>query len=331
MKKNLSKRFDETSADSEYTVISQVAHMYYNLNMLQPEIADKLYFSRSKVSRLLKRARELGIVEIKVRSIPGRTPPLERRLLETFPLKDAIVVESFMEGGGEGALDTVVDFAAIYVSELLRDHTTVGITRGRTVDQVVAKLRKLHECNLQVVQLMGSSTNTFLSAESRELVRRMISTFSANAHFLNTPLYVDDIYAKKILLDDPAIQGVFQMMKQCSMILTGIGNLELQPNAQLGWYGYQNKRHLTELSQKGAVGSICAQYFDRQGRYIPCEWNDKCMAMPYEDILHNDMTVIVAQGQQKIEPVLGALRGKLINVLITDAPTAAGILKENRK
>lgn len=40
----------------EYAVISQVAHMYYDLNMLQPEIAEKLFFSRSKVSRMLKQA-----------------------------------------------------------------------------------------------------------------------------------------------------------------------------------------------------------------------------------------------------------------------------------
>ena len=58
----------ETSAAKhrEYALISQVAHMYYDLDMLQPEIAAKLYFSRSKVSRMLTQAKKLGIVEIRV-------------------------------------------------------------------------------------------------------------------------------------------------------------------------------------------------------------------------------------------------------------------------
>jgi len=333
MKRDTFKPVFSTDASSEYTVISQVAHMYYNLNMLQPEIADKLYFSRSKVSRLLKRARELGIVEIKVNSIPGRTAPLEHRLSSTFGLKEAIVVENFVDNSTNpsGALDAVVDFASIYVSELLRDDTAIGITRGRTVDKVVGKLRKLHECNLQVVQLMGSSINTYLSAESRELVSRVISTFSATGHFLNTPLYVDDTYAKDILLNDPSIKDVFGLMRRCDMILTGIGNSESPSGSRPGWYGYLTPQHVEELEKKGAVGSICAQYFDRDGQYIDCEWNQKCIAMPYEDILRNNMTVVVAQGRNKIQPVLGALRGGLINVLITDAFTASGILELSKQ
>ena len=314
---------------SEYAAISQVAHMYYNLNMLQPEIAEKLYFSRSKVSRMLKRARDLGIVEIKVRLIPGRTASLEDRLRAMFGLKEAIVVSDFEDDGGESseAWNAVVDFAAIYISELLRDQCMVGITRGRTVDRVVGSLRKIHDCDLQVVQLMGSTISTYLSAESRELVSRMISMFSAKAYFLNTPLYVDDLYAKEILLGDPSIQGVFQIMKKCQIILTGIGSLEAASDGQGGWYGYQTRQHIRELTEKGAVGSICAQYFDKNGQYIPCEWNRKCMAMPYEDIRKNDMTVVVAQGKSKSAPILGALRGGLINVLITDVSTAAGVIE----
>lgn len=49
-----------------------------------------------------------------------------------------------------------------------------------------------------MVQLMGSATNTFLTEESRHLVNEMLSIFSGKGYFLNTPLYVDDLYAKEI-------------------------------------------------------------------------------------------------------------------------------------
>lgn len=325
--KDKAKLFNEEGR-SEYAIMSQVAHMYYNLNMLQPEIAKKLYFSRSKVSRILKRARELGIVEINVRAVPGRSLPLEKRVEAIYDLKDSVVIENFKgyERSESQDLDAVTNYAALYMSELFRDQTIVGLTRGRTVDKVVAQLRKIHDCDLEVVQLMGSSTNTYMSSESRELVNRVISTFSASAHFLNAPLYVDDVYAKEILLKDANLQSVFQMMKRCKIILTGLGDLGNIPEGKEGWYGYMTKEHIEELINKGAVGSICAQYYDINGKLINCEWNKKCIAMPFEDIIKNKTTVVVASGENKVAAIKGALRGGLINVLITDAETCREVL-----
>lgn len=41
-----------------------VAKMYYEQGLTQQEIAEKVFLSRSHVSRMLKEARALGIVEI---------------------------------------------------------------------------------------------------------------------------------------------------------------------------------------------------------------------------------------------------------------------------
>ena len=53
--------------EDKLAIYSQVAHMYYELGMMQPEIAEKLYFSRSKVSMILKKSQELGIVYINLK------------------------------------------------------------------------------------------------------------------------------------------------------------------------------------------------------------------------------------------------------------------------
>ena len=46
-----------------------VAKMYYEQGLTQQEIAEKVFLSRSHVSRMLKEARALGIVEIIIRSL----------------------------------------------------------------------------------------------------------------------------------------------------------------------------------------------------------------------------------------------------------------------
>lgn len=48
-------------------ILVKVAYMYYDENMTQQEIADKLGVSRPSVSRMLQKARQNGIVEIKIR------------------------------------------------------------------------------------------------------------------------------------------------------------------------------------------------------------------------------------------------------------------------
>lgn len=320
---------NSTVKEKEYVIISQVAYMYYVQNMLQPEIAKKLFFSRSKVSRLLKQSRELNLVEIKVKRILNRVEPIEKKLCETFNLQEAVVVSSFDDDSD--VLNTLTDFAALYVSKLLKGDCILGITNGHTINRLVEKLQKLHECNIKVLQLMGSASNTHISLESMDLVNRVAATFSGTGHFLNTPLYIDDLYAKNILLRDRAVQEVFDLMQQCNIILTGIGGMRDASEYNTDGYGYKKQKHIDELIAKNAVGSICAQYFDVDGQYINCEWNAKCIAMPFDSLLKNNMTIGIAAGKSKTLPILGALRGRVIDVLITDANTASDVLTRNEK
>ncbi len=45
-------------------LLAEVAEMYYIQHLNQAAIAEKLYFSRSKVSRLLTEARESGLASL---------------------------------------------------------------------------------------------------------------------------------------------------------------------------------------------------------------------------------------------------------------------------
>lgn len=73
-------------------LIYKVSRLYYEDNCTEDEIAARFSISRSKVSRLLKQAREAGIVTISVISPPGFYPRLEEDLEKRFYLRDAVVV-----------------------------------------------------------------------------------------------------------------------------------------------------------------------------------------------------------------------------------------------
>ena len=311
--------------------ISQVAHMYYDLNMSQPEISKKLFFSRSKVSRMLEKARALSIVEIKVKRVFDRASSIEDELKSRFNLKEAIVITSYDEIENE-ALNAVTDYAAEYVSNIIKGDCFIGISRGNTIIQVINKLTKIHDCDVSVVQLMGSTGEPGNAAESRELVNKMTKTYSGTGYYLNTPLYVDDLYAKEVLLQDPIVHKTFQAMRQCDIILTGLGGFVSASSKndaqQPTWFGYLVERHIDELKVKGAVGSICAQFFDKYGRHIDCEWNSKCVSMPFQYITKRpSLKVGVVSGAEKVSALMGALNGKLFDVLITDISTVLSVFE----
>ena len=81
----------------EMRLMAKVARMYYDQGIRQQEITERLNIHQSKVSRMLKRAREANIVRISVTTPAGFFPELEDALERRFQLKEAVVIDS--DGG----------------------------------------------------------------------------------------------------------------------------------------------------------------------------------------------------------------------------------------
>ncbi len=69
--------------DREQDVL-RAASMYYLQDMKMEAIAKHLHTSRSTVSRLVKRARDTGLVEISLRPARSRGPGLGQHLASTW-------------------------------------------------------------------------------------------------------------------------------------------------------------------------------------------------------------------------------------------------------
>ena len=72
------KEYDSLSDNEKRNMLASVANLYYNVEMTQNQIAERFFTSRSKISRMLKEARQLGIVEIKILEPWDRNVELEQ-------------------------------------------------------------------------------------------------------------------------------------------------------------------------------------------------------------------------------------------------------------
>ena len=75
------------------------------------------------------------------------------------------------------------------------------------------------------------------------------------------------------------------------------------------------------------VGDINLIFIDSQGRHVPNKLDERIVRVPLDRLKSIKNVIGVAFGKRKLEVILAALRGEIINILFTDKDTAKGIIK----
>src|SRR5512140_505589 len=142
--------------ESRRELLARIALLYYDQHKTQQEIADLTHIARSAISRMLDEAREKGVVEIRV-NYPWRTvPALEKALESEFDLKAVRVLKRGDKSFPE-SLRGIGELAAQYFSQVVTDHSVIGVSWGTLVQQAVQSLPKQSRPNAEVLQLVGGT------------------------------------------------------------------------------------------------------------------------------------------------------------------------------
>eukprot|EP01132_Coremiostelium_polycephalum_P015674 gene15674-18908_t len=119
---------------SDIDLMTEVAMLYYLENVTQEAIAKRFDLSRAKVSRLLKRARDEGIVEVRVLQHPAMNNELEQALVERFQLDRALIAVDHSDPDTQRS--AVASLVANYLNKTLSDGMIVAVGMGRNVGAV---------------------------------------------------------------------------------------------------------------------------------------------------------------------------------------------------
>ena len=300
-----------------------VANLYYLQNRTQAQIAERLKISRPHISRLLKRARQEGIVTISIRSPFEHSPARTGELVSLFPLRDAVVVPS-----GEAAAARVAEAAAAYLSSRLPRDGVLGVSWGRTVRLVADNLSRGSHRSIEVVPLVGGMGSVGDEIHANEIARRAAARLGGRYYVLNAPALAETSRAQGALVRDPAVRDILGRAKRADVALVGIGGIV--PGSTLVKSGYLQPDHLRRLKAAGAVGDICSRYFCLDGSLCPASLDSRVVGIELQDLRRVPWVVAVAVGGEKAAAILGALRGRYVNVLVTDEATARLVLRMAR-
>lgn len=313
----------------ELELMLQCSRLYYEGNQSQEEIAQALGVSRPKVSRLLQRARDEGLVQIQIVDPFSEHKELEELLENRFGLRKAVVTAGTM-GNEELTRRRIGWAAAAYLEEVLQDGQKVGIGWGRTLHATVQSIADIGERAISVIPLVGGLSRVAPSFQVNELARLLAEAVGGAWQPLYSPAFLGNDEERKALLNSADVQVVTAQWAHLDMALVGIGHFGYQTELRMLFADYVDPTAQQQLEQGGAVGDICAHFFDIQGRSITgAGWQGQ-LGIRLEQLRRLDHVVGVAGSQVKADAILGALRGEYIDVLITDEPTARLVLHRHQ-
>lgn len=314
----------------ELRLVAKAARLYYERGLKQSEIAKMLDISQPTCSRLLKRALADRVVRITVTPPTGTCLELEEALQSRYGLKEAIVVDC--EDDEDHILSGLGGAAAYYLETTLKSEDVVGIsswsaTLLATVDAMNPPAAHASPSRVRVVQILGGVGSPAAEVHAAHLTQRLARLMKSDAVFLPAPGVVGSAEARRVLYADPFVAQALGHFERVTLALVGIG--AVQPSRLLAASGNVFERgELEVLRKRGAVGDVCLRFFDASGEPVLTELDDRVIGMELGQLRRAARSVGVAGGHRKFAGILGALRGRWVNVLITDRRTAERLAKE---
>lgn len=307
-------------------LLIQVAQMYYAEGLSQEEISKKLQVSRSNISRMLKTCLEKKIVEIRINYTNSMEMYLQKAIKDKFGLEEMIVVPA-----GFNLEETIINIgksAAQYLESILADGKMLGVAWGTTIYYVVQAFNPVKKHNVDVVQLIGGTSSRDIKTDGLELTTNIAAKLSGSCYVFHAPLIVQSKVLRDLLLQEPDISAHFERFNHIDVALVGIGSSSIDVDA-LSKAGYINHEQSEKLIKMGVVGNVCGNQIDINGKLCDVELNDRTIGIDLQTLKKIPRVIGIAAGPEKVKPILGALRGKLINTLITDESTALTLLHSN--
>jgi DNA-binding transcriptional regulator LsrR (DeoR family) len=315
-------------APRDRAALIKAARMYFLDGRSQDDVARALGTSRSNVSRMLTAARAQGIVEIRVHDQTSREKELEQALQERFELSH-VRVAAFRPG--VDALAAAGDLAARWLDESLRDGHVLALSWGTSLQAMVESFSVDQPRSVEVVPLVGGLSTADSLVAGQELVRELAGRLGATYRYLHAPALLRSETARDALLAEPTVADVLQRAQTADIAMVGIGAVGTGSSREmldgLGLSAGERKSFFAE----GPVGDTCCRFFDAAGRAIRGVVHDRVLAVELDHLRQIPAVVGVATGPKKAPGVLGALRGGLVDGLITDASLALALLSEPRK
>lgn len=306
--------------------VLRAASMYYLQDMKMEVIARQLGTSRSTVSRMIKQARETGLVEIRLRPEHTRAPGLGEAISRRFGVSAHVVpvpdssTEIFR-------LDQVALTAAKLVTTMVESDTVLGVAWGTTLSAIGRHLTHKPTRGAAVVQLNGAANTRTTGIEyARDLISSFGQAFDADVHHFPVPAFFDYAETKEALWRERSVRRVIDLQRRADIALFSVGALSGAVPSHVYSAGYLDAEDIAVLRDERVVGDVCTVFLRLNGSYRDIPLNARATGPTPAELRRTPVRVCAVAGDNKVPALLGALRAGAVTDLVVDEITATNLV-----
>jgi len=300
-------------------LLTRIAWLYYYEDKSQQEIGDLLGIPRIKVVRLLKVIREKKIVEIKIARRHISLFELEKEFTEISGLEDVTIVPTGSKPG-----ENVAYAASLKFQDMCRQYASIGIGSSRAVSAALALIEPLKKKAVtRIVSLTGNTMPNYAINPSNPCSSGILLSRILGVDYFNiwAPAIASTAEMAAMLRTDHVVASTLAMANTVDSAIIGLGDVK---HSVLVSRGFVTAEDLAEMEARGAVGDIFTHFFALDGTRVPSGVEDRSVTA---DVPMACPVTVVAYGEEKVLPIVGAIRGKFITGLVTDEKTARAAVR----
>ncbi len=299
--------------------------LYYVAGNTQDEIARKLGVSRQSAQRLVSLAMTAGLIKVRLDHPIARCMELGAALGDRFGLAQSIVVPSDPD-----APDLIRGVAIAAAGEIARvlsstEPKIIGMGTGRALRAAIEEVPRMDCPHHQIVSLLGNMMQDG-SATPFNATIRLAEHVGARHYPMPLPVLARSAEERALLHAQEPVRNTLELCRRADIVFVGIGSMD--ETAPLLKDGFVRLDEMRALRKAGAAGEITAWVYDAEGRVLPDLLGNRVNSAPLLGGAERPV-VGIAAGASKVPAIHGALRGGLIQGLVTDEATAEAVLKRD--
>lgn len=321
----------ESLAAMEHTPeLVRVANLYYYENLTMEAIAADLEVSRSTVSRMLKTARDEGIVTVTITSNPERSE-LGALLADRFGVELTSAAVSRSASDLE-CLSAATRAAATLIRERMTNGKVLGIAWGTTTSEIGRSLASKRLRSTSVVQLNGAGNTAATGiAYASDIISRFAEAFDAAPVHFPVPAFFDFAETRRAMWRERSITKVLDLQAQTDIAVFSVGAVAGGVPSRVYASGYLEAEDFHVLDRAGVVGDVCTVFLRADGSYADVPLNDRASGPTPDALRLIPMRICCVSGVNKVGAIIAALHAGVATDLVIDETTASALFRRLRQ
>lgn len=303
--------------------LAELATLYYIDGLTQEELSKQFSISRATIGRMLRKALQDGIVEIRVRPNNAFSSDLENALIQRFGIKRALI--SIDHKDVEKQRELLAGLVAGYLDRILLDDTIVAVGMGRNVSAVSEHAMSATKRRCTFVAAIGGSYRGGQTMNADHIARRLAERFGGESESLYAPALVGDSSLRQKLLENDTVRDTLDKARRADIALIGVGDMSEDSNlVRMGWF---SPREIAQAKMDGAVGDVMGyDFIDIHGAPAASLIQGRVIGLTLHELRRIPNVIAVASEPTKVAGMFGALSAGVIDTLATTVSNAMSVL-----